>query len=361
MKAYKKQGKKMREAKTVNMAINKIVRKHFRKQTYRVTNSYELHQFASLFNTDYLSKLAQLLFRSDSHASDNLYTYYYAVDVGWIDKKPLAEYAAQTSFKGVELGDALILYNNHLIDRSGKHLCLLNERAVIIQAKITNNKARIPKVTVTSGGSSNKEYALYSRWPTFRLKSNTKHFNLPTLTHLNNPYPYTYYLAARKSYSKHSNWPCHWMGAPSILSNRCNISAGEILLSLKSGVFVNNYQVGAELNSNKEWARLVRSVLMKVCLGWTNTGWCGRIMPTRMKGDFLQYMTKQLPTLITTKYYSNFYSSRIKFTQINSCKYRNNLVSNENLIPDFSGKFMVLRITRISSEFHPESEKLFKE
>lgn len=207
----------MREAKTVDMAINKIARTHFRKQSYRATKSYELHQFASLFDAEYLNKLAKLLFRTDNHASDNLHTYHYIVDVGWIDKKPLAEYAAQTLFERVELGDALSLYNNHLIDRSGKYIGLFNERAVIIQAKITKNKARVPKVTVTSNDSSNKEFALYSRWPTFRLKRKklyTQKFNLPTLTHLKNPYPYAFYLAARKSYSKHSNCPCHWMGAP---------------------------------------------------------------------------------------------------------------------------------------------------
>lgn len=70
------------------------------------------------------------------------------------------------------------------------------------------------------------------------------------------------------------------------------------MLALKSGVSVNSYQVGAELNSNQEWARLVRLVLMKVGLGWTNTGWSGRIIPTRIQENYLQLVTQQLPAPI---------------------------------------------------------------
>lgn len=353
---------KMREAKTVDMAINKIVRTHFRKQAYRTTKSYELHQFASLFNSKYLDKLAKLFFISDSHTSDNLHTYHYIIEVGWIDKKPLAEYANKNSFERVELGDALILYNNQLIDKSGEYIGLIHERAVIIQAKITKNKVREPKVTVTSGDSSNKEYALYSRWPTFSLKQRknyTRKFNLPALTHLNNPFPYAFYLAARKSYSRHSNWPCHWMGAPSLLSNKCNISAGKLLLALKSGTAVNGYQVGAELNSNPEWTRLVRLVLMKVGLGWTNTGWCGCNIPTRIRGNYLHFVNQQHRTLTLKKNPTVHVLSmnRVSFKQKISDKYHDSHVSREKWNYSPQGKFMVLRITRISSEFPPESEK----
>ncbi|HHC2781042.1 hypothetical protein [Klebsiella pneumoniae] len=355
----------MREAKIVDMAINKIARTHFRKQAYRATKTYELHQFASLFNTEHLNKLAKLLFISDRHVLGNMHTYHYAVDVGWIDKKPIAEYAAQSLFERVELGDALILYNNHLIDSSWKYLGTVHERAVIIQAKITKNKSRQPKVTVTFGDSSNKEFALYSRWPTFRLKrrkSYTQKFNLPALNYLKNPYPYAFYLAARKSYSRHSNWPCHWMGAPSQLSEKCDISTGELLLALKSGMLVNGYQVGAELNSNPEWARLVRLILMAVGLGWTNRGWSGRTIPTRMQGTYLQLVTQHLPTLIQKKYYTNFLLSlnQSLFKQTISGKHQNNITSNQYWKDPPQGKFMVLRITKISSEFTPESENFFE-
>ncbi|WP_413741649.1 hypothetical protein ACL2XO_23695 [Sodalis sp. RH15] len=138
--------------------------------------------------------------------------------MGWIDKKPLVAYSPTSNLPKVELGDALLIYNHHHRDKAGKYSGMIDERAVIIQAKITGNKTRHPKVTVTSGDSSSKEYALYSKWPSFMLKHKkyyTSPFNLPHPLKNNAPFPYAFYLAARKSYSKHPNWRCHWMGAPS--------------------------------------------------------------------------------------------------------------------------------------------------
>jgi len=40
---------------------------------------------------------------------------------------------------------------------------MVDERAVIIQAKITGNKLHLPKVTITSGDSSKKEFDLYRK------------------------------------------------------------------------------------------------------------------------------------------------------------------------------------------------------
>lgn len=46
----------------------------------------------------------------------------------------------------------------------------INERAVIIQAKVTKNKKKLPSVIVMHDNYSKKEYILYSNWSSFRLK-----------------------------------------------------------------------------------------------------------------------------------------------------------------------------------------------
>lgn len=349
----------MREARTIDMAINRISRAHFKRQAHRTTHAHELHQFASLFDPSYLSKLAQLFFRNDKHNHDGLNSHYYAVEVGWIDKKPLVAYSQTANLPKVELGDALLVYNHLQIDQDGKYIDTVDERAVIIQAKVTGNKALPPKVTVTKGESSRKEYVLYSKWPSFMLKRKktyTTTFNLPHPLQNNEPFPYAFYLAARKSYNKHPNWRCHWMGAPTKLSERCNISAGDILLSLKTGLQIGKYQVGADLKSNREWSRLVKTVLMDVACDRTNSGWCGIIMPTRIKGSHIQ--------LIQPKFHRYHLRNGMRLNMSLQQLSPNKVIAwqkpfNHFLKPEvdgnFSGKLMILRVSRISSEFPLES------
>ncbi|HCT8201353.1 TPA: hypothetical protein OT927_004924 [Klebsiella pneumoniae] len=358
----------MREAKILDILINRIARNHFKRQAHRTTNSHELHQFASLFDSDYLKKLAQLFIKTDKNSTDGLHSHYYIVEAGWIDKKPLVAFPPALNLPKVELGDALLIYSNQLVDKERKFISVGEERALIIQAKITGNKLRLPKVTVTSGESSKKEFELYSKWPSFMLKNKsgyTSLFNLPHPLSKSQPYPYAFYLAARKSYSKNPDWRCHWMGAPSKKTERCNISAGDILLGLKTGLPVSNYQVGADLKSNPEWARLVRAVLMYVSSSWTNKGWCGVTMPTRIKGSHLTSPNLYLPKkyLRTNIFNMGFNSSLINlFPDVPvSWGSLSNSIKNGPSESDFSGKLMILRVTRISSEFPFETKDVEQE
>ncbi|WP_196297551.1 hypothetical protein [Enterobacter ludwigii] len=51
----------MRGTKIINREINIIANEHFKKQG----SSHELHQFASLFNSNYLSNLADIFLKID--------------------------------------------------------------------------------------------------------------------------------------------------------------------------------------------------------------------------------------------------------------------------------------------------------
>lgn len=348
----------MRGVKIFNRAINVIASEYFKKRG----NSHELHQFSSLFNSNYLSNLADLFLKIDKKNTDGLYSHYYEIDLGWIDKKPLVEYSQAFGLKKVEVGDALLVYNNHLLDDTGKYIKTIGERAVIIQAKVTRNKKKLPSVTVTYDDSSKKEYALYSNWPFFCLKMKNRYplyFNLPHPLIKNLPSPYAFYLAARKSYSKDRQWRSHWMGAPSQRSNMCNISAGEILLALKAGTPIGNYHVGADFKANPEWKRLIRTILMQVSLNHTNKGWCGVIMPTRIKGRNKLNSKSRSISLTCLMHYSLYESFNLKgATSLlqqspnNSFKEWVGVISahTERSDSEIPERFPVLIISRFSSE-----------
>jgi hypothetical protein len=354
----------MRGTKIINREINIIANEHFKKQG----SSHELHQFASLFNSNYLSNLADIFLKIDKKKTDGLHSLYYGIELGWIDKKPLVEYSQASSLKQVEVGDALVVYNNYLLDNTGSYINTIDERAVIIQAKVTKNKKKLPSVTVTHDNSSRKEYALYSNWPSFRLKKKngfTPHFNLPHPLVKNSPSPYAFYLAARKSYSNDRKWQSHWMGAPSQRYNTCNITVGEILLALKTGRPVGHYHVGADFKSNPQWEKLVRTILIQVSMNHTNKGWCGVIMPTRIKGkNILNVKSRSLSLASFMKYtlHKTFHLQEIlslhQQVQANISIDWSGAIHAHNERPERNifGKFPILIVSRFSSEFLTSSD-----
>jgi len=60
----------MRGTKIINREINIIANEHFKKQG----SSHELHQFASLFNSNYLSNLADIFLKIDKKKTDGLHS-----------------------------------------------------------------------------------------------------------------------------------------------------------------------------------------------------------------------------------------------------------------------------------------------
>ncbi|MBO9709687.1 MAG: hypothetical protein J7521_15900 [Caulobacter sp.] len=235
----------------------------------------ELPQLRTLFSRGYLDELETILAEA-AQRGDHRPTMV-EVSIGWIDKTPVADAGFG---RKVELGDA-VLFAREETRRHPSSLADSTARAVFLQAKTARSVAqmRAPTVPVLpEAGSTARELALLSAWPTFdlypagaALKPLLKTVALPQRSA---PPPYGWYVAApgQTPDDPEAPWFSWWMAGAAERNRLCDVSFGDLMVAfLTADAPPNQATVVGETfrqrlrpkgeEADPEWSRLCNAVL----------------------------------------------------------------------------------------------------
>jgi len=258
-------------AKEIDDLINKMCR--------NVTGG-ELTQLGALFTPRFLDELSEIIYKHEKQKNPRLF-----IDVNsqlcWIDKAPYAKLCSGKPFdKKVELGDAMFIFDEKIIDMQSQSVLSERNKAFILQAKITEKESQVCHVPVTKYDSSKKnstykEFELYSKWSKFDISysSNTtkvEESNVDlTKAPNSDPCRFAWYGVAASTRNANSSpiWPCRWMVGKALMNDPCDKTLGSLL----SGFYQNNNVAGSQVGEyfdnaryfNSAWERVVHHVLAR--------------------------------------------------------------------------------------------------
>ncbi|PKG37924.1 hypothetical protein [Psychromonas sp. Urea-02u-13] len=243
----------------LHQKIDKLIEDQYKTQK----KFGELAQLAQLFEFEFLNKLYNLL-------SDEFTGHYkkkaIELSLSWIDKRPLASFCDDTfDYNGnkitqkVEVGDVAFMFH-HQLEASGT-IVQEESYSILMQAKRSNsNKEQKVPVTPskTKNNSSEKEFTLLSKWPTFDLyKTSANKKSCQTklkLTELeDNDSKYAWYMVCPPR--KLCQWDTRWMCAPPLRDSIFDVTLGQIFESLYQRKKIKGYSsaIGKRFNYIRTW------------------------------------------------------------------------------------------------------------
>lgn len=260
---------------TMEIEINNLI-----NQICNGVTGGELKQLGALFTPTFLDKLSQIIYRDECVKHPNLLINVES-ELCWIDKAPYAKLCNGTPFdKKVELGDAMFIFDEKIVDAHSKSILNERKKAFILQAKVTEKEAHICNVPIakydkSKKDSTYKELELYKQWLNFDIyyASNTskiEEYNINLINGpSNDPCRFAWYgvAASTKNINSSSNWPCRWMVGKAVLSAPCNKTLGELLSAFYNNHIINGSYIGEYFEGanyfNPDWKKVVHHVLIR--------------------------------------------------------------------------------------------------
>ncbi len=205
----------------------------------------ELENLANLFGDIALDNYQQALLKGLDGGSNA------AVDVAWIDKRPIAKLSATAT--GAELGDMMLVVHEH--DPRGLQV----SRACLLEVKQSPGGA-IPPVPVTGGESTRNQFQILSSWPTlYGLKATGSNRAYLLENIITQPGAATggvlaqaWYVAVKPP-STTAPTPMPWMAAPAAAGAPFEHTLGEIFGACARGGSLTNTKVGAPIGVGRQF------------------------------------------------------------------------------------------------------------
>lgn len=160
--------------------------------------------------------------------------------IGWIDKRPVAKIKEFSS--KIELADAAVIY----IELKPGASTARRADCLLLQSKVVRSKSQLenPVVPLTTGKSTDKEYALLSRWPKLSLfeygsSKNALAKDLKVSIDPSCKIPgHGWFMGIPRVKTKLGigvpPWLSPWMCGPASQGAKCDVTLGELLVSFFS-------------------------------------------------------------------------------------------------------------------------------
>ena len=207
----------------------------------------ELENLANLFGDVALDNYQQALLKGLDGGSTA------AVDVAWIDKRPIAKLSATAT--GAELGDMMLVVNEY--DPRGLQV----SRACLLEVKQSPTEA-IPPVPVTGGESTKNQFQILSTWPVlYGLKATGSNHDYLLENIITQPgaaiggvLAQAWYVAVKPP-SATAPTPMPWMAAPATTGAPFEHTLGEIFGACARGDSLTNKKIGTPIGVGRQFEK----------------------------------------------------------------------------------------------------------